>query len=192
MSLDVFFTYFFSRLEEQTRGVSIISFVATALIGILIANMIWIVMERKFDKVVFVEKKRIIIAFIIYASLAYQITFDRRTPGSKTGIYTELDFGSLRGNFYKAQQVIYTLLNVLLFVPFGFLAGMLKKECFWLKRIVLCTLYSFLVSFGIECVQLLTQRGYFEVTDLVTNVMGGLCGVLFISIVYAWKKPDIS
>lgn len=185
--MERFIRYFTNLVAEQTGDVSIVAFVATALVGILAANLVWLVMERKMGITVPIQKKRVIIALIIYVSITYHITFDSREAGSKGGIVTELDFGSWNGNYFRAQQMIYAGLNVLLFVPFGFLTGMLKKECFWGRRIFLCTLYSFLGSFCIECMQLITARGYFEVTDIVTNTIGGACGVLLISIIYAWK-----
>ena len=188
--METFIRYFFRLVAEQTENVSIVSFIATALIGILAVNLVWLVMERKTDRVVPVWKKRVIIALIIYVSITYHITFDSREAGSKGNIVTALDFGSWRGDYFSVQQMIYSVLNVLLFIPFGFLMGILKRECTGGRRILLCTLYSFLGSFCIECVQLVTARGYFEVTDIVTNTLGGMCGSLLASAIYVLKKSS--
>ena len=49
---------------------------------------------------------------------------------------------------------------------------------------VLVTLISLIASLIIEVTQLLTGRGYYEVQDLVTNTLGGLCGWLIFAIIY--------
>jgi len=185
--LDNYMIYILRLVAEQTENVSIVAFLATTLIGVLAVNLVWLIMERKMGKTVPVWKKRVIVALIFFVSITYHITFESREAGARTGIVTELDFGNWKGSFLQKQQAVYAGLNVLLFVPFGFLSGMLKKECFWVRRVVICTLYSFLGSFCIECVQLVSGRGYFELTDIVTNTLGGVCGVIFACAIYALK-----
>lgn len=61
--------------------------------------------------------------------------------------------------------------NVVMFLPFGFFAGLLSDKPTWWKS----TLVTFGVSFFIECFQLLVARGT-DVDDLILNAMGGLLG----------------
>lgn len=70
-------------------------------------------------------------------------------------------------------------LNVLMLMPYGFLTT-LMKDMTWKK----ITMKSFLFSLAIEFVQLLYCRSgilnsrTFDVTDLITNTVGGLIGWL--------------
>ena len=180
--------YFIDLIAEKTKDISIVVFLAMALFGIFAANLIWLVMERKLNKMVLLEKKKVIVALIIYASIVYQITFYSREAGSISEIVTKLDWGNLGGNQVSAQQVMYVVLNWLMFVPLGYLTGKLKRDYSGSRRIIMCTLISFVVSFGIECAQLFTKRGYFELTDIVINTLGGFTGVVFISAIYACRR----
>ena len=69
--------------------------------------------------------------------------------------------------------------NIAVFVPFGlFLAESLaagKRYGAW-RRIGLATLAGFGLSLCIECLQLILRVGFFELTDLVMNTMGGFVG----------------
>ena len=66
--------------------------------------------------------------------------------------------------------------NIFAFSPFGvflpLLSGQMKK---WWKVLLL----SFEVTLCIECVQLLTRLGVFDVDDLLMNTLGGLSGYWF-------------
>ncbi len=63
------------------------------------------------------------------------------------------------------------LLNVIMFVPFGFLLPTLKKLS--LKWV---SIYSFLFSLAIETTQLVFHRGTFQFADLTYNTLGGVIG----------------
>ena len=80
------------------------------------------------------------------------------------------DVALSRGDFIR--QVV---LNVIMTVPFGFLLPLTEKEPKILKTILL----TFLLSFAIEILQPLIndfRRG--DVTDLITNVTGGIIGYM--------------
>lgn len=63
--------------------------------------------------------------------------------------------------------------NVFAFSPFGFfLPLLLPKMRSWRKVLLL----SFELTFFIECVQLVTKLGVFDVDDLCMNTFGGLTG----------------
>ncbi|HCX62175.1 MAG TPA: VanZ family protein [Clostridiales bacterium] len=85
------------------------------------------------------------------------------------------------GRAYAAQQII---LNVLLMIPFGFLIPILKKQ-----NIFSCTLQTFLFSLSIELFQpLINGFRSSDVTDLITNTVGGIIGYLL----YLIFKPLIN
>ena len=65
-------------------------------------------------------------------------------------------------------------LNILLFVPFGFLAGFYHDHSF--RKAVA---FSFLLSLTIELLQpLISTYRTFDITDIITNVSGGILGYL--------------
>ncbi|AYG00246.1 VanZ family protein [Lactococcus allomyrinae] len=70
------------------------------------------------------------------------------------------------------------LLNVFIFVPFGVLLNMVgRKIPFLLKFLIICA-----VSFLFESLQYLLSIGASDVTDLITNSLGGLIGLSLYSI----------
>ena len=64
-------------------------------------------------------------------------------------------------------------------MPFGFFLGewlaSLNRVGAW-HRVVLVTFAAFGLSLCIECLQLVLHVGFFEVTDLVMNSVGGGVG----------------
>ncbi|MDE6107922.1 MAG: VanZ family protein [Oscillospiraceae bacterium] len=61
--------------------------------------------------------------------------------------------------------------NIIMFLPFGFFAGLLMDKPRWWKS----TLVTFGVSLFIESFQLFVSRGT-DVDDLILNTLGGLLG----------------
>jgi hypothetical protein len=107
-----------------------------------------------------------------------------------------LDFSRM---FRKSGQgPVETLSNIAVFVPFGFFlgewlassnrtfgaflggsGGFLNRTGSW-RRVGLVTLAAFGLSLCIECLQLVLHVGFFEVTDLVMNTVGGVLGAGFL------------
>ena len=79
------------------------------------------------------------------------------------------DFGE---NSYFLECLVANLLNVILFVPVGFLLGCGFVDMTW-KRVLLtgCGL-----SVAIELLQLVFQKGFCETDDVIHNVAGCLIG----------------
>lgn len=61
--------------------------------------------------------------------------------------------------------------NIIMFLPFGFFAGLLMDKPRWWKS----TFITFDISLFIECFQLFVSRGT-DVDDLLLNTLGGLLG----------------
>jgi glycopeptide antibiotics resistance protein len=66
------------------------------------------------------------------------------------------------------------ILNVLIFVPFGIYAAMLFEKWMLGKKIVFC----FLLSLLVEGLQYIFRVGAFDITDIITNTLGGLTGLI--------------
>ena len=115
----------------------------------------------------------------VYLAVMFVTVFLSREPGSRQGIDMTL-FGTW-GETPQAHA--FVIENILLFVPFGILYPLavsatdrkpdLSKKIDWEKFTVL---WGFLISVGIETVQLITERGYCQLDDVVMNTLGALVG----------------
>ena len=109
----------------------------------------------------------------VYLAVMFVTVFLSREPGSRQGIDMTL-FGTW-GETPQAHA--FVIENILLFVPFG-----------WKKFTVL---WGFLISVGIETVQLITERGYCQLDDVVMNTLGALVGYAIFAltkIMFAGKR----
>ena len=73
-----------------------------------------------------------------------------------------------------ADSIQNTLLNVLLFIPLGFFLPLLWKRY---RKLPNTLVFAFFATLFIELSQLFTYRAT-DVDDLITNVLGTLCGFL--------------
>lgn len=85
--------------------------------------------------------------------------------------------------------LINTVGNVVCFMPFGFILPLISRRGGkWYNTFLL----SFLLSFGIETVQLVFKVGSFDVDDMFLNTMGGvigyICVALFRYVRRKWRK----
>ena len=67
--------------------------------------------------------------------------------------------------------------NCVAFIPGGFLLPVISRRC---RSFISCTLVGFVISFFIECTQLIFRVGSFDVDDILLNTIGAALGfVLF-------------
>jgi glycopeptide antibiotics resistance protein len=66
------------------------------------------------------------------------------------------------------------ILNVLVFVPLGIYAGILFERWVFGKKLLL----FFLLSSIVEGLQYILGVGVFDVTDIITNTLGGVVGLI--------------
>lgn len=79
--------------------------------------------------------------------------------------------------------------NCLIFLPFGGLLSIISNRTFG-KKILLIVLFSIII----ECLQYLLQLGRTDITDVLTNSLGGVIGLLAYSglnNIFEKKKLDI-
>ena len=88
-------------------------------------------------------------------------------------------------NSFSVNNWANVLLNILMFVPMGVLIPLTFKKCRD-GRIILVALGSTLL---VECIQLLTGGGVFDVDDLFANALGCLMGYcLLMTVLFAVEK----
>lgn len=113
-----------------------------------------------------------VIAFCIYLAVLFAITFLSRESGSRSG-GPDLKLFSTWG--INDRNNAFVVENVLLFIPYGFLYCWNSSRG---KKILRCTLLGAVTSLGIETMQLVTGRGYFQIDDILTNTLGAFLGAL--------------
>lgn len=114
---------------------------------------------------------------IIYVIVLLRTTFFSREPGSRNGI--DLNLFSTWGQTSVAHA--YFIENIIMFIPFGILTPMVWK---YMRKMRHCVLIGFLCSCAIELSQLVTQRGYCQLDDVMTNTLGALCGWLVWGVIH--------
>ena len=66
------------------------------------------------------------------------------------------------------------IMNVIIFVPLGIYAGTLFKRWFFGKYLF----FFFLPSLIVEGLQFIFRVGAFDITDIITNTLGGIIGLM--------------
>ena len=127
---------------------------------------------------------------VLYVSALIYLTFVRGGRSNLASVSLKPPIYFLRAiQSGKYRAVTHrSLLNMLLFVPFGYLLPQIltvsarKKMAIAGWHIILC---GFLSSLLIESCQFIFHRGVFELDDLVKNTMGTAVGWLI------WKKISL-
>ncbi len=181
-NLGFYFSYFMTLVQQQVDGTSIILFVEMSIVSVVFLFFFMRMYEKTTGKQIIHNKKRAILLMAVYACFIFQIAFYRRIGSEKSKINTWLYFGFRKWDgTVDEKQVVYSFLNVVFFVPWGFLLASAMENN--VRRFVMTFFYSLITSLSIEVLQYITKTGTSEITDLVTNVSGGLIGcILFVFI----------
>ena len=105
------------------------------------------------------KRKVLITLYIFFILWVTLFTRDTRATRIVKGLFWEVRMGFWWDIF----------LNILLFIPFGFLLG---------EKGLKTVLFGFLLSTFIECVQYLFFLGYCEADDVLNNTIGCRIGIL--------------
>lgn len=97
-------------------------------------------------------------------------------------------FWSYVEGFTKRRYVlVQNLLNIILFLPIGFLLGGIFKS----RRLLKVVLYGMGLSLTVEVLQLLFEKGLCEFDDIFHNTVGSVLG-LFILYGIRWLRIGLS
>ncbi|MFV0341433.1 MAG: VanZ family protein [Anaerocolumna sp.] len=107
--------------------------------------------------------------FCVYSILVVIITYLSRETGSRGGMDLQL-FSTIS---WSLKKNIYALENIMLFIPLGIFLPLLSVKLRFLHR---CVLLGLLLSLAIEFVQLFTQRGFWQIDDVLMNGVGTFVG----------------
>lgn len=140
-------------------------------------------------------KKFLRLVFILYIIGVLSLTFIvretmiLRTPDNRGVVlepFREIDAMLHQPNhFFWFMQIF---LNILLFVPFGFLLPIILDR---FRSLWLTTVTGFIFSVGIETMQYITGRGLTEVDDVINNSAGALVGyILYVGVMWLYKRTQ--
>lgn len=133
--------------------------------------------SRVWGKILFVLYVIFLIWFLIFSDWYGRQAYD-------TFHYNLVPFKEIRRFWdYRHEVGLFAMItnlfgNVIIFIPFGFFLPMGSRN----KSFFLTLLLSFLLSLGIECFQLITMVGSFDVDDIILNTLGGIIGYIFYAI----------
>lgn len=157
--------------------------ITKCLVDIVVLIMIYFIFffkkwkGRGIDKLIVNTLMYVYIIMVLYVTLmpiivSLQFVFNH--PYVPMNMIPFDDYFSGRGD--TVRQI---LLNVIMMVPFGFLLPIVKG-----KKLLSCILWAFLFSLGIELFQpLINGARSADITDLITNTVGGFLGYLLYLVV---------
>ncbi len=111
-----------------------------------------------------------------------------RYPIRMKGLPGRLIAGKWREVFTTLVPMRTAVLNIILFIPLGYLIPEWKKK----RKATIWTvgLISLGLSCTIEIIQLVTALGWCDVDDLICNVLGGLIGYAVYCIIKSRPKEE--
>lgn len=114
------------------------------------------------------------IVFVCYLVVVIGATMLSRGSGYKNAKIQALFYSYKEAwNSFKAREWRNIILNILLFVPLGVLLpmGLKRFKSFWKTYLA-----GFLLTLGIESLQLFLKKGIFELDDILNNTIGAMIG----------------
>lgn len=114
---------------------------------------------------------------IMYVAILLAITYFSREMGSRSGM--DLQLLSTWG--INQRNNAFVVENVLLFIPYGFVLAWANVRQ---RRFTVNLLTGALTSTAIECMQLITGRGFFQIDDILTNILGTILGYLCFRLIF--------
>lgn len=118
------------------------------------------------------EKETILVFFLVwYLYIVLGITMLSRSESKTRQASFEL-FRTFQNTFFARKQVYE---NVIMFVPLAVILYGLSKR---FRRLPMVLFTGIMGSLFIEIMQWVTQTGWFELDDILTNTMGMLFGFL--------------
>ena len=156
---------------QELRGIewSQIGHVYLLALLVFIPGIIQIIRKKSTFKQVF-----LVYWIAVWAGIMFLITILRREPGyASDDISPFPTWDNFGGNGLKT---VFTIYNVILFIPWGFLIRLYNNRKPDQKAFGLTLLISLCTTCAIELTQLVTTVGNFEFTDIFNNFLGGFIG----------------
>jgi len=119
--------------------------------------------------------------FFTYLAVIMAITFFSRESGSRRGL--DLELFSTWG--INDRNNAFVIENILLFVPYGVFSPLAFR---YARKFPGCLIAGALTSLFVELLQLLTGRGFFQIDDILTNILGTAAGYLLYFLLWGIRR----
>lgn len=172
MNLDI--GYIINYILNYETGIPLIIFIG---IIIIVCNIVLILYYTRINNRMFVRKASVYM-FIGYVVLVLCTTIIFRTESDEIK-YVLCPFKSYIGIYNK--MLAQNILNIMLFIPIGFLAGAAFKK----KHIMNALKIGIGLSLFIEVTQLISKRGVCNIDDVIHNTLG--CAIGFAVFLLCYK-----
>ncbi len=121
--------------------------------------------------------------FLIYMIIVLGATIGDRISGYESVNLHLFSSYKYAYNNFSLREWRNIILNILMFVPIGFIMPLLLKKC---ESWYITYLVGFGITLFIEILQLISKRGIFELDDIINNTLGCVIGygivMIFISL----------
>lgn len=168
-------------------------YIVLGLVGLLIAAGLYfigysVIYKKRMKGEKTITKRTAVLSGILLFYLIFVLGATLLNRGSAwSGSFNLRPFSSYRSawNNFSMTEWRNIVLNIVLFVPLGFLLPLLSQrfKTFWKTAVA-----GFCVTLIIECVQMPVGRGIFEIDDIIDNTAGVIIGYGIIMIFYTAKS----
>lgn len=170
-------------------------YILVGIIGLIVVGGLFLIGYLLVYKKLMKGTKKLKVSKVVLWSifLIYMIVVLGATIGDRVSGYESVNlhlFSSYKDayNNFSLGEWRNIILNILMFVPIGFMIPLLFKKCE-------CWYITYLVGFGttlfIEMLQLISKRGIFEIDDIINNTLGCAIGygiVMIFILLFKRKK----
>lgn len=151
----------------------------------IIISVIIVCIVMKISVPVFWHKYRRYFWLVVYILFLLEIMWLGRTPSEVSSGIEWMPFIRIYENqVLHETRLIGAVLNILIYIPYGYLLESAKK-CRWISiGMVLCT--TLIIEYG----QYVYAVGTFKTENLITNTLGGVLGMVLYNQIDKRKNND--
>lgn len=155
--------------------------IIVALIFFVISIFAYLICQRRKGPL---QHQKISSTFILlllfcWLIIVFGITTLSRAANYKSMINIHMFSGYINAwNKWSLSEFQLIIFNIIMFIPLGLLLPLYNDK---FKRFIPTLLVSLGITLGIECIQLVTNMGIFELDDIFHNTLGGVIGFFLIS-----------
>lgn len=168
------FNYITNYIIEYDTGVP-----KTIILGVLIAicgTLIVLSLISANGKVFIKNSAWCLLVGYLFLTISATIIFREVSETYRYSLYPFWNYTDLYN-----EMLAQIILNVVMFIPIGFLIGVAKENMNTLKILRI----GCLLSLTIEIIQLISRRGVFNIDDIIHNTLG--CFIGFSCFVLCYK-----
>lgn len=162
---------------SQILSDSLISILVVAIMSVIITAVM--VRNKRIGRYISNQ-----LGFIVFLNYSYIILVETILSRHNNSVRNPLSL-FINNPLSSRAEFIYSIENIMLFIPIGIVLPLAMNKLSQLRTIVWITL---LWSLSIELSQLVLKRGFFQLSDLVMNTLGGAIGYIILCLIIRLKR----